>query len=109
MEYLLIVADFVPFYFPCSDFTATQKNYNFEQKCCKWVFFPLLLHIYRNNEAIRPKKTKPKTVVPESCGDNIRFDTGLQGVKGDTAQHLQEHKRSKLKILKSNTTNSEHI
>lgn len=29
-------------------------------------------------------------ILPQSCGDNIRFDTGFQGIKCDTAQHLQE-------------------
>lgn len=29
------------------------------------------------------------TILPQSCGDNIRFDAGLQGIKCDTAQNLQ--------------------
>lgn len=29
-------------------------------------------------------------MLPQSCGDNISFDTGFQGVKCNTAEHLQE-------------------
>lgn len=32
-------------------------------------------------------------VLPQSCGNNICFDTGFQRIKGDTTQHLQRRKR----------------
>lgn len=39
--------------------------------------------------------SREKLVLPQSCGDNICFDTGLQGIKCDTAQHLQEEEEDK--------------
>lgn len=30
-------------------------------------------------------------ILPQSCGDDICFDTGFQGIKCDTAQHLEEN------------------
>lgn len=29
-------------------------------------------------------------MVPQSCGDNICFDAGFQGIKCDTTEHLKE-------------------
>lgn len=48
-------------------------------------------------------------MVPESCGDDIRFDAGLQGVKSDTAQHLQEVQNSThLLIRRKINLNDQH-
>lgn len=32
-------------------------------------------------------------LLPQSCGDNISFNAGFQGIKGDAAQHLQRKTR----------------
>lgn len=39
-------------------------------------------------------------ISPQSCGDNICFDTGFQGIKCNTAQHLQEKEEDRASSVK---------